>query len=508
MSHAIRQCRLHIEFNGNESEALAVQSRLSDYCQARLFPALERALDRCVPNTERWSLDHLEIDAGTVALERLEPDLPALLERALEQALRAQPSSGTYLTSIPAAGGVTQRSALQSLEEAWAYFLTNGSLPWNFRLPEGEQLEPTLLKFWQENPSSPISGSVLAALQSANARKRLVRQFSEAFLIGLLERIAPNLKTAVTGILQRLKDAKPPTDAAQVFRSCLWEAALASIHPAAGTTTETEIVRAAWQKLPAAIKREDVLSDWLMQYWPEVAVTADRPYSPEKIQTPTGPISESGEPTRISPSAQTKDQARLIRSFKTDAIDSAETEFASVFDDELTKPHPDAAEGLYIENAGLVLLHPFLPSLFQALNIADEDAITRPERALCLLHFLATGQSTAPEYELILPKVLCNIPLTMPVASRVSLSAAETEEAEALLAAVIGHWDVLKNTGINGLRGTFLLRAGKIVLRDDGDWLLHVENKAYDILLEQLPWGMGTIKLPWMETMLWVEWTV
>lgn len=499
MNHVIRQYRLHIEFNGGESEALALQSRLSGYCQTRMFPALERALDRCVPNTERWSLEQLEIDAGTIDLERLEPDLPALVERALEQALRTQPPSGTYLRSVPATDGVTQRSTLQSLEEAWAYFLTTGSLPWNFRLPEGEQLEATLLKFWQENPSSPISGSVLTALQSANARKRLVRQFSEAFLTRLLERAAPDLKIVMTGLLRKLQGAKPPTDIAQLFVGCLWEATLANLHTATRTATETEIVCAAWQKLPVTIKQKGVLSGLLMQHWPEVSAAVDNPYSAEKSPTTTETASEASEPT--------KNRARLVRSFKTASIDSAETEFASVFDDEQTKPHPDAAEGLYIANAGLVLLHPFLPRLFQALDMTDGDAITQPDLALCLLHFLATGQSTAPEYELILPKVLCNIPLTMPIASAISLSATETEEAEALLAAVIRHWDVLKNTGIDGLRGTFLLRAGKIVRREDGDWLLQVENQAYDILLAQLPWGMGAIKLPWMDTMLWVEWT-
>jgi len=373
-------------------------------------------------------------------------------------------------------------------------------LPWNFRLPDGEQLEPTLLKFWQENPSSPISGSVLTALQSANARKRLVRQFSETFLTRLLERAAPDLKIVMTGLLRKLQGAKPPVDIAQLFVGCLWEAVLAALHPIDDASTEIDIVRAARQKLPVAIKREGFITDWLMRHWPEVAVTVDIPNSTKKNQLTAKPASEANKPTQ--------NQSHSARPFKTNFLGPAETSGVPTWDDGSNKPHPDAAEGLYIANAGLVLLHPFLPRLFQVLDMTDGDAITQPDRALCLLHFLATGQSAAPEYELILPKVLCNIPLTMPVTSGINLSAKETEEAEALLAAVIRHWDALKNTGINGLRGTFLLRAGKIVLRDDGDWLLHVENQAYDILLEQLPWGMGAIKLPWMNTMLWVEWTV
>jgi hypothetical protein len=112
----------------------------------------------------------------------------------------------------------------------------------------------------------------------------------------------------------------------------------------------------------------------------------------------------------------------------------------------------------------------------------------------------------APEYALILPKILCNIPLLAPVETSLGLTDAETEEALALLEAVIGHWDVLRNTSPDGLRGAFLLRPGKVSRRDDGDWLLQVESNSVDILLNQLPWGISMIKLPWMDMMLWVEW--
>jgi hypothetical protein len=154
----------------------------------------------------------------------------------------------------------------------------------------------------------------------------------------------------------------------------------------------------------------------------------------------------------------------------------------------------------------LVLLHPFLPRFFAALGITRDDELVQPDRALCLLHYLATGQQVAPEYELILPKILCNVPLGAPVEAQVGLTAAELEEAAALLKAVIRHWEVLRDSSIESLRGTFLVRAGKVSLRDDGDWLLQVEAKGFDILLEQLPWGIGMIQLPWMPKMLWVEW--
>ncbi len=85
---------------------------------------------------------------------------------------------------------------------------------------------------------------------------------------------------------------------------------------------------------------------------------------------------------------------------------------------------------------------------------------------MCLLHFLTTGQTSAPEYELVLPKILCNIPLSTPVETDLELTGLEIEEATALLEAVIRHWEALRQTSPDGLRGTFLLRPGKVSCRE------------------------------------------
>jgi hypothetical protein len=148
-----------------------------------------------------------------------------------------------------------------------------------------------------------------------------------------------------------------------------------------------------------------------------------------------------------------------------------------------------------------------LPQLFTALNICEDRCIVQPERGLQLLHFLCTGQTAAPEYDLALAKVLLNQPLEQTMATLEPLSDDDQQEAMALLAAVIGHWQALRDTSPDSLRGTFLLRAGKLSRRNDGDWQLLVEQQGFDILLNQLPWGIGMIKLPWMANMLWVDWS-
>jgi hypothetical protein len=166
----------------------------------------------------------------------------------------------------------------------------------------------------------------------------------------------------------------------------------------------------------------------------------------------------------------------------------------------------DLDEGVFVGCAGVVLLHPFLPRLFEALGIATDDALVQPDRALGLLHFLATGQPVAPEYDLLLPKLLCNLPLDLPAPAPAVLSAAEMDEAIALLSAVVGHWTALGDISVDGLRGSFLVRPGKLSRRGDGSDLLQVEPRSYDILLDRLPWGIGMLQLPWMKKSLRVEW--
>ncbi|HEX7135429.1 MAG TPA: contractile injection system tape measure protein, partial [Iamia sp.] len=103
-------------------------------------------------------------------------------------------------------------------------------------------------------------------------------------------------------------------------------------------------------------------------------------------------------------------------------------------------------------------------------------------------------------------KVLCDLPLDVPVAADVGLADAEADEATALLTAAIGHWQALRGTSPDALRAEFLRRPGTLTVDDDGDWLLRVEGRGVDVLLDQLPWGTSVVALPWMSRLLRVEW--
>ncbi len=166
------------------------------------------------------------------------------------------------------------------------------------------------------------------------------------------------------------------------------------------------------------------------------------------------------------------------------------------------------ADTAYVTNAGLVLLWPFLTMLFDRLGYLEMRKFKTPElaeRAAHLLQYLATGEEEFPEYILVLNKLLCGVEAARPLARAVLLTPEERSTGEGLLGAVIARWEILKNTSVAGLRETFLQRAGRLDYHPERV-ALTVETKTLDILLDQRPWSISTIKLPWMPLPLYVTW--
>jgi hypothetical protein len=163
---------------------------------------------------------------------------------------------------------------------------------------------------------------------------------------------------------------------------------------------------------------------------------------------------------------------------------------------------------IYIENAGLVLLHPFLSTLFDRTGLVKNGEFVNDEakfRAPHLLQYLVNFEQESPEQALILNKILCGIDYQEAITSGVVLTELEIEIANELLYVVTQQWEKLKNTSINGLQETFLQRSGSLSLSSEG-WTLVVENKAYDVLLQTLPWGLSFIKNSLMTEPIFVEW--
>ncbi|HTI07992.1 MAG TPA: contractile injection system tape measure protein [Puia sp.] len=164
---------------------------------------------------------------------------------------------------------------------------------------------------------------------------------------------------------------------------------------------------------------------------------------------------------------------------------------------------------IYIENAGLVLLHPFLSTYFSRLGLLGPEGFTGEAaqfKAVHLLQYLADGMEEHPEQELALNKILCGLPVDEPVPLHLSFTEQEKEVSVELLNVLRVQWEKLKNTSNEGIRASFLQRQGALTETGEG-WKLRVEQRAYDVLLQTLPWGLGMIRLSWMKKIIYTEWS-
>jgi len=158
--------------------------------------------------------------------------------------------------------------------------------------------------------------------------------------------------------------------------------------------------------------------------------------------------------------------------------------------------------------AGSVLLHPFVASLFTRWGLWDGVQWRSREHQLQapgVLHWLCTDFEEFAEPDLCLEKVLCGVPLQVPIAESCVPTAEQRELGVGLLSAVTAHWKALRNTSVAGLRGSFLCRPG-LIKRADEHWQVLVERRAWDLLLSELPWNLSVFSLPWLKAPTHVKW--
>jgi len=443
--------------------------------------------------------------------------------------------------------------------EAFCHFLRTGWFPWPFRLPEGQTLESLVRAIWQkQDQRSALIPALRETLATPEARRRLVRQFSPARVQEIAETLAPNQTKTVRQITAILRTETSSRASLPALENHLWESALAigitsnEVFSIAGILQRTfqegvpaesaQFLRELMIGLSGPAKRYNIATNeagrrallFALQYLldtPDASVKPDLPDERIVLQAKSvaAPPDNFGSTQENDIHVPDPGQRMNLKFLADEYFNSPRrhggTESASAdvkppclrasvvknfsskrtARDHSTAPVDYATEGIYVENAGLILLHPFFPLFFEATGVNKDGQITDSDKALALLHYLVSGENTAPEHELILPKILCGLPPHAVAGPVQSLNENDIEESINLLQTAIGYWESLKNTSPDGLRDTFLRRPGKISRRDN-DWLVQVERQSFDILLDDLPWGISVVQFPWMTELVWVEW--
>jgi hypothetical protein len=465
---------------GSERDGLTVQRHLSRSVEAVVVRALKQALEEVVPADDHLVVDRLEIELVDVPLAGLDDTLEEEVRRQAAAFFRRHtPAQPVRLSTARSPDGpVVRQTGAASVEDAFVMFLRTGHLPWSFTVADGTDLETTVrdaLESEGGDGPEPVAlrrERVRDALDDPVARLRVVKQLTERFVDWLVDRLAPDVATAMAAALEPAEIEGPVWSA---FSRHVRLAALLAVAERR-TTTAQALVSHALAEVPTRVRDDRRLIRHVVPRWPEVRL---------HVTIPRG--SDVSDPTE---DAHRPDEAVPL------ADDPAA----------LTREPAERSTSCLVDHAGLVLLHPFLPRFLEGLGVAAGERLVDTDRAVALLHHLATGDVVVPEQATTVAKVLCGCPLEQPVDREPGLTRAEIAEASALLRAAIAHWEALRSTSPDALRAEFLTRPGVLSTEGDGDWVLRVEQRPVDILLEQLPWGVSMGRTPWMRRMLRVEW--
>jgi len=163
---------------------------------------------------------------------------------------------------------------------------------------------------------------------------------------------------------------------------------------------------------------------------------------------------------------------------------------------------------LTIENAGMILLSAFIPSLFKQNNWTQKGEFTSAgiqHKACIFLHFLWQKELPEDESSLMLNKILCGIPLASALKLNFSFTKEEIENSEAMLVQMASTWEAIRSKVGDSIRNGFFARKGILKPTEMG-WSLNIERQGMDLLIDRLPWSISTIKLPWNDYLIQTEW--
>lgn len=166
-------------------------------------------------------------------------------------------------------------------------------------------------------------------------------------------------------------------------------------------------------------------------------------------------------------------------------------------------------DSILIEGCGLVLLSPYLVSLFNACGFLKENKFKNEDariRAIAVLHYLIYGTEThtIPE-ELVVPYMLCNMESINNELSLPRLNHKERSLADSMLQEIGVRCSRLKNATVKVIRENFIQRYGKLSI-DKQTLNIEIKKRTYDVLLEDLPNESKGSDLPWVSREVILNW--
>ncbi|MCX8525305.1 contractile injection system tape measure protein [Chryseobacterium formosus] len=488
--HIIQKVFVEITVN-NKEKAFSIKEDISSFLSIDVFPEIEKYI-----NALEYKLDDhtLQIPRLELNLDVKNSSLNAELKDKIAQLFKDELSEITKpITNSDQETENDSKAYLidnqEKIIQTFIYFLEKGYMPWWNSDTDGIPfLESTVFNTLILNNN--FQKRIRSILPNENVKERIINQLSNEQIAQLCLSISKNKELKInleTDIIQHISKLN------HAERQIVWGLVLnvLSEHLNSSTINLKEYflqqivkiesfshnlskVKANYQKLRIVakifplIKEEEILE------------------SIESIKNNT-----------INNSENAKNSAETV--YKTD---ETLNNILSQKDENLIKE-----DGQYVQNAGLILIHPFIKTLFEYCNLLHPKThqLTDPESCAHLLHYIATGKTNAPEYDMTFEKFLCNIPINQTINRHIKISRKHKTQAKNVIESVQHNWNPMKKSSAALLQNEFFQRSGKLVASDH-DFTLTIERKTQDILLDKLGWGISMIKLPWQEKFILVNW--
>lgn len=508
-NHIVHKQVLYFAMNSKEN-AYQIQENAKWVFNEKALPILDELFNKYSPNGTVYRFSRLEIDLGQLTPEELEEALldkmPLLLKELIEEKIEGfiSGSSDTVETQkIP---------EKTTLFEALVFYLKTGIMPW-----------------WVSNDSKTAlsNKNIIQLLQGMNEEQ--LKEFSQNLDEPLaLERLAIRLILPGKNVAEQKKSKKD-----KVVRKTLFSLLLPEVIRVLEINIESSNLV---KKLKTEIIREFIMHKSLLETIPvntSLPVILPKIIAQVEILIRVLITTLKAEGFSKSYTIQLLQKIELIFGGNKQVEQFAKVQIEQFdngsFDKTILQTNSEAVikkitsvknndnvndlkealqNGIYIENAGVILLWPFLSGYFSNLGMTVNNSFKTEEmnkRAVLLLQYMVTGNTESQEYELALNKILCGIPVHFPVDSEFDITEKEEKETQKLLKTAIKNWKGIGKVGIKGFRNSFMKRDGKLQLTDSG-WSLKINRGAYDMLLDRLPWMISMIKLKWMNKILNVDW--
>ncbi len=507
-----------------------VEHFVDDLLQNKLMRELDVVLTKYSKSADYICFDRIKIDLGNIDLQLSDEEIVRKICTQLSFFLEEQTSTlsgnphGHRRNAASSNATTSHKEELgQRAVNHLTFFLKNGFFPWNAISRDLAELEKMVIK--QISTNQTLKKEMMEALNASRISiRRMALQTSTDFFLSFIEiyKMQPTLYGKclkhIELITHTLQETSIPLSA---FREVYLSTLMHSGRPIKGT--EEEMLAHFLHKISADrnLNPMDILHQAMASFHSSIPQnTKGQKKTLELLKTIKAKNLTGTAKTELTKNTQSiiihqDDVLKRLNTLtnkhleiKSTAYDQKSFEGGAFHKNHAKAQHtsqlPNALEEIYVADAGIAIIHPFLPALFRNLGVINNNGlIDHPskQKAVNLLGYICSGAHQITENRLTVAKLLCGIDIQTPLDREVSLSVSEKREVEQMLLSVIRHWTILKNTSIETFRESFINRSG-ILKHNTTEWLLSIEQRPFDLLFNYLPWNISMIYYSWMKSMI------